>query len=133
MVTLATGIATAIAGNGTKTIPAEGAIALGSPFVQSRGVREIPGRTSTFWNRAETRCGSLILINKAGFHTILGPGIEPALDQRKEAVIDSKGDLLFIYSNHGMIRKYSPATGKTMSSWVPAKTGWFPTIRCRPS
>ena len=34
------------------------------------------------------------------------------MNQPKEGVIDRKGDLIFIDSNHGMIRKYSPASGK---------------------
>jgi DNA-binding beta-propeller fold protein YncE len=110
MVTLATGIVTPISGDGTSGVPAEGAVALGSPLVGPRGTREdSQGNLYIF----EQPGNALLVINKQGrIHTILGPGIEPALNQPKEGVIDRKGDLIFIDSNHGMIRKYSPATGK---------------------
>jgi DNA-binding beta-propeller fold protein YncE len=111
MVTLASGIVTSIAGNGAKGVPAEGAIALGSPLVLPRGVRE-DSKGNVYI--LEQGGNALRVINKEGrIHTILGPGIEPALDQPKEAVIDRNGDLIFIDSNHGVVRKYSPATGKT--------------------
>jgi len=111
MVTVATGIVTHIAGNGTEHVPEEGAIALGSSLVQPRGVRE-DSKGNIYI--LEQGGNALRVINKEGrIHTILGPGIEPALLQPKEGVLDKKGDLIFIDSQHGMIRKYSPATGKT--------------------
>jgi DNA-binding beta-propeller fold protein YncE len=110
MVTLASGIVTPIAGNGTSGMPAEGAVALGSPLVGPRGTREdSQGNLYIF----EQPGNALLVVNKEGrIRTILGPGIEPTLNQPKEGIIDRKGDLIFIDSNHGMIRKYSPATGK---------------------
>jgi DNA-binding beta-propeller fold protein YncE len=111
MVTVATGIVTPISGNGTRGVPAEGGIALGSPLVEPRGAREdSQGNVYIF----EMAGKAVRVINKEGrIHTILGPGIEPALDQPKEGLFDRNGDLIFLDSNHGMIRKYSPATGKT--------------------
>jgi hypothetical protein len=111
MVTLATGIVTPIAGNGTKGVPEEGGVALGCPLVGPRGTRE-DSKGNLYI--LEQGGNALRVINKEGrIHTILGPGIEPALNQPKEAVIDRKGDLIFLDSQHGMVRKYSPATGKT--------------------
>jgi sugar lactone lactonase YvrE len=110
MVTLATGIVTPIAGNGTRGIPEESAIAVDSPLVQPRGAREDSEGNIYI---LEQGGNALRIINQEGrIHTILGPGIEPALNQPKEALVDRKGDLIFIDSNHGMIRKYSPKTGK---------------------
>jgi sugar lactone lactonase YvrE len=111
MITLATGIVNAIAGDGTDAAPEEGAIALSSPLKHPRGVRE-DSRGNIYI--LEQGGNALRVINKEGrIHTILGPEIEPALNQPKEAVLDRKGDLIFIDSNNHMIRKYSPATGKT--------------------
>lgn len=112
MVTLATGIVTAVVGNGTAGVPEEGAIALGSPLNHPRGVREDDkGNIYVL----EQDGNALRVINKEGrIHTILGPGIEPALKAPKEMVIDRKGDLIFTDALNHMIRKYSPATGKTI-------------------
>jgi sugar lactone lactonase YvrE len=111
MVNLTTGIVTPIAGNGTTGVPEEGAVALGSPLMQPRGVTE-DSKGNLYI--LEQGGNALRVINKDGrIYTILGPGIEPALQQPKEAVIDRKGDLIFIDAQHGMIRKYSPGTGKT--------------------
>jgi DNA-binding beta-propeller fold protein YncE len=111
MVTLKTGIVTPIAGNGTRGVPEDGVAALGCPLVQPRGVREDSHGNIYI---LEQGGNALRVITKEGkIHTILGPGIEPSLDQPKEAIFDRKGDLIFIDSNHGTIRKYSPATGKT--------------------
>ena len=111
MVTLATGIVTPVAGNGARAVPQDGAVAVGSPLVGPRGTREDSKGNLYIMEQGGN---ALRVVNKEGrIRTILGPGIEPALNQPKEAVIDRKGDLLFIDSQHGMIRKYSPATGKT--------------------
>jgi DNA-binding beta-propeller fold protein YncE len=112
MVTLATGIVTPVAGNGTRGVPADGVVALGCPLVLPRGVREdAQGNIYIF----EQGGNAMRFINKKDgrIHTILGPGIQPSLDQPKEGIFDRKGDLIFIDSNHGMIRKYSPSTGVT--------------------
>ncbi len=110
MVTLASGIVTPIAGNGTRSVPAEGAIALTSPLMQPRCAREdADGNIYILEQGGE----AIRIINKQGrIHTPLGPGMEPALDELKEGIFDRNGDLLFIDANHGTLRKYSPATGK---------------------
>jgi DNA-binding beta-propeller fold protein YncE len=110
MVNLANGIVTPVAGNGVDGVPTEGAVAAGCSLVRPRGVREDSQGNIYIFEQAGN---ALRVINKDGrIHTILGPGKEPALDQPKEGVLDRKGDLIFIDSNHGTIRKYSPATGQ---------------------
>ena len=118
MVTLATGIVTAVVGNGTVGAPEEGGVALGSPLNHPRGAREdAEGNIYIL----EQDGNALRIINKEGrIHTVLGPGIEPALKAPKEMVIDRNGDLIFTDALNHMIRKYSPASGKTI---VLAGTG----------
>ena len=112
MVTLATGTVTPVAGDGTRGVPQNGSLAVGCKLEGPRGVREdAQGNIYIF----EQGGNAMRFISKKDgrIRTILGPGIQPPLDQPKEGIFDKKGDLIFIDSNHGMIRKYSPSTGVT--------------------
>jgi DNA-binding beta-propeller fold protein YncE len=113
VVNLVTGIVTPVAGNGKVGVPTEGAPAVGNPLNHPRGVREdAQGNIYIL----EQDGNALRVIKKDGrLYTILGPGIEPALVQPKELVIDKKGDLIMVDGHNHTIRKYSPATGKTTS------------------
>ena len=117
MVTLATGIVAPIAGNGTIGAPQEGALAVGCALNLPRGVKEDKKGNIYILEQG----GNALRVIKAQdhqgkdgrIHTLLAPGIEPALKQPKEMAFDRNGDLVFTDAGNNVIRKYSPVTGKT--------------------
>ena len=120
-VTLATGIVETVAGNGEKGVPVDGADARAQPLVDPRAVAvdsagqiyicERGGhalRVVDVKGRIQTVAGT----GAAGFSGDGGPALHAAMNGPKHISIDTDGTVLIPDTEHHVIRRYVPATGR---------------------
>jgi len=118
MINLKSGVITTFAGNGTEGVPQDGAKAADSPLVDPRcAAEDLKGNVYIL----EQKGNAMRVVDKQGrIRTLLGPGIKPELNLPKDLAFDRDGNVIFADGGANLIRKYSPADGKTV---VIAGTG----------
>jgi sugar lactone lactonase YvrE len=111
-VDLGTGIVTTVAGNGQEGIPADGAVAAGSPLVDPRAVTaDAEGNVYVL----ERRGNALRVVDKGGrIRTLIKPGdITPDLNGPKHLCMDRSGNIIIADAENHLVRRYDVKTGKT--------------------
>lgn len=129
LVNLRTGIVTTIAGNGEKGIPHDGADPARNPLVDPRAVA-VDSKGNVYI--LERSGNALRVIAKDGkVRTVIGPAnsanppnsggrIEKELNGPKHLCVDEKDNVIIADAENHLIRKYTPADGRTV---VIAGTG----------
>lgn len=119
VVDLKSGIVTTVAGNGKEGVPAEGAAAVDSPLVDPRAVAA-DSRGNVYI--LERRGNALRVVDRQGkIRTLIKPGdITPDLNGPKHLCVDLKDNVIIADAENHLVRKYTPADGKTV---VIAGTG----------
>lgn len=117
---LASGLVRTVAGNGSKGVPRDGALAVAEPLVDPRAIALDP------WGNlyiAERGGHALRVVDAAGrIHTVAGtgekghsgdggPAREARLDGPKHLFAEANGDVLITDTENHVIRRYSPADG----------------------
>ncbi len=119
---LRTGIVTTLAGNGTKGVPEDGAVAASAPLVDPRAVAaDAEGHVYILERgghalRVVDRAGRIrTVVNRSGRKGADGDG-GPALDATmngpKHIGMDRDGGVLIADAENHLVRKYTPADGR---------------------
>jgi sugar lactone lactonase YvrE len=120
-VTLQDGKLETVAGNGTKGVPTDGAIAREAPLVDPRAVT--PDTSGGFYVLersghalrhvdADGRIRTVAGTGQAGFGGDDGDARNAQLRGPKHLCLDSRGDVLIADTDNHVIRRFSPGTGK---------------------
>lgn len=131
---LPSGIVSTIAGNGTRGIPQDGALAAESPLVDPRAVAA--GADGTVYI-VERNGNALRAVDKTGrIRTLIAPGQSaPPLNGPKHLCVDKAGNVIIVDTENHIIRRFNPldgslttiagtgAKGSTVDVNDPLKTG----------
>ncbi len=119
---LKTGIVTTLAGNGTKGIPADGAMAADAPLADPRAVAaDAQGNVYILERgghalRVVDRTGRIrTVVNRSGKKGASGdggPAIDATMNGPKHICMDRDGGVLIADAENHLVRKYSPADGR---------------------
>lgn len=128
-----TGAARIVAGNGTKGVPAEGALAVEAPLVDPRAVA--PDRKGNLYIlergghalRVVDRDGRIrTVVNAAGKKGADGDGgaaLAATMNGPKHLCVDLEDNVIIADAENHLIRKYVPATGKIVRIAGTGKKG----------
>jgi hypothetical protein len=118
--TLATGIVTLVAGNGTKGVPMDGADAVSSPLVDPRAVATDRHGNVYILERgghalrvvdAAGKIRTVAGTGKAGLAGDGGPALQAQLNGPKHLCVDRDDRVVIADSENHVIRRYIPKTG----------------------
>ncbi len=104
------GIVSTVAGNGTRGVPQDGALAAGSPLVDPRAVAA--GADGTVYI-LERNGNALRAVGRAGtIRTLIGPGTaQPELKGPKHLCVDRGGNIVIADTENHIIRRFNPRDG----------------------
>ena len=118
---LASGVITAIAGNGKSGVPANGAVATEAPLVDPRAIAaaadgsfyilERSGHALRFVDAAG-KIRTVAGTGKPGLSGEGGPAIEATLNGPKYIALDRDGSVLIADAENNVVRRYTPKDGK---------------------
>jgi DNA-binding beta-propeller fold protein YncE len=103
-----------IAGNGESGVPPDGAAAASAPLVDPRAVAaDRQGNVYIL----ERNGNALRVVNQEGkIRTLISPGsLSPDLNGPKHLTVDRNGDVIIADAENHLVRKFIPATGKTVT------------------
>lgn len=114
VIDLNTGLVATLAGNGEKGVPADGAVAAGSPLADPRAVAVAANGDVYILERGGN---ALRVVNSEGrIRTLIRPGgITPDLKGPKHLAVDHEGAVIIADAENHLIRRYTPADGKTVT------------------
>jgi DNA-binding beta-propeller fold protein YncE len=132
MVDLQTGIASTIAGNGERGVPADGATAAKSPLVDPRAVTV--DRAGNVYVLERSGHALRVVDSQGAIRTIVGtgqkgatgdggPAREATLNGPKHLCVDLDGGIIIADTENHIIRKYTPADGKIVRLAGSGKKG----------